>query len=77
MERPGPALIGSIVVHAAVIGVVLLAMMFGGGRPERQIVQSIPVSILSGTGRGAQLGILLKGPEVLESTRKVETFVVD
>ncbi len=47
MERPGPALIGSIVVHAAVIGVVLLAMMFGGGRPERQIVQSIPVSILS------------------------------
>lgn len=47
MERPGPALLGSIVVHAAVIGAVLLAMMFGGGRPERQIVQSIPVSILS------------------------------
>lgn len=47
MERPGPALIGSIVVHAAVIGAVLLAMTFGGGRPERQIVQTIPVSILS------------------------------
>lgn len=47
MERPGPALIGSIVVHAAVIGAVLLAMMFGGQPPRRQIVQSIPVSILS------------------------------
>ncbi|MDZ4112008.1 MAG: hypothetical protein U1E18_20755 [Brevundimonas sp.] len=47
MERPGPALIGSVVVHAAVIGAVLLAMMFGGQRPQRQIVQSIPVSIVS------------------------------
>jgi len=47
LERPGPALIGSVVVHAAVIGAVLLAMMFGGARPPRQIIQSIPVSILS------------------------------
>ena len=47
MERPGPALIGSVVVHGAVIGAVLLAMMFGDGPPERQIVQTIPVSILS------------------------------
>ncbi len=30
-----------------------------------------------GTGRGAQLGILLKGPEVLESTRRVDTIVLD
>src|SRR5690349_12405364 len=30
-----------------------------------------------GTGRGAQLGILIKGPEVLESTRKVDTVVLD
>lgn len=47
MERPGPALIGSVVVHAAAIGAVLFAMMFGGERPARQIVQTIPVSILS------------------------------
>ncbi|MBW8302590.1 MAG: hypothetical protein K0M78_01310 [Brevundimonas sp.] len=47
MERPGPALIGSLVVHAAVVGLVLFAMMFGGQRPQRQIVQTIPVSILS------------------------------
>ena len=38
---------------------------------------AVPVSILSGTGRGAQLGILIKGPEVLESTRKVDTIVLD
>src|SRR3546814_5935170 len=30
-----------------------------------------------GTGRGAQLGILIKGPEVLESTRQVDTIVLD
>ena len=47
MERPGPALIGSVVAHAAIIGAVLLALTFGGDRPERQIVQTIPVSILS------------------------------
>jgi hypothetical protein len=47
LERPAPALIGSVIVHAAVIGAVVLAMTFGGGRPERQIVQTIPVSILS------------------------------
>jgi Cu+-exporting ATPase len=38
---------------------------------------AVPVSILSGTGRGAQLGILITGPEVLESTRKVDTIVLD
>ena len=38
---------------------------------------AVPVSLLSGTGRGAQLGILIKGPEVLESTRKVDTIVLD
>ncbi|WP_051299322.1 heavy metal translocating P-type ATPase [Arthrobacter castelli] len=36
-----------------------------------------PTALLVGTGRGAQLGILLKGPEVLESTRKVDTIVLD
>ncbi len=36
-----------------------------------------PTALLVGTGRGAQIGILIKGPEVLESTRKVDTIVLD
>ncbi|MFJ3217506.1 heavy metal translocating P-type ATPase [Kitasatospora sp. NPDC086801] len=36
-----------------------------------------PTALLVGTGRGAQLGVLIKGPEVLESTRKVDTIVLD
>jgi P-type Cu+ transporter len=36
-----------------------------------------PTAILVGTGRGAQLGIVIKGPEVLESTRRVDTIVLD
>ena len=36
-----------------------------------------PTALLVGTGRGAQLGVLIKGPEVLESTRRVDTVVLD
>jgi Cu+-exporting ATPase len=36
-----------------------------------------PTALLVGTGRGAQLGILIKGPEILESTRQVDTIVLD
>jgi P-type Cu+ transporter len=36
-----------------------------------------PTALLVGTGRGAQLGIVIKGPEVLESTRSVDTIVLD
>ena len=36
-----------------------------------------PTAILVGTGRGAQLGLLIKGPEMLESTRQVDTVVMD
>ena len=36
-----------------------------------------PTAIMVGTGRGAQLGIIIKGPEVLESTRRVDTIVLD
>ena len=36
-----------------------------------------PTAILTGTGRGAQLGIVISGPEVLESTRSVDTIVLD
>ncbi|MCH0564898.1 MULTISPECIES: cation-translocating P-type ATPase [unclassified Streptomyces] len=36
-----------------------------------------PTALMVGTGRGAQLGILIRGPEVLESTRRVDTVVLD
>ncbi len=36
-----------------------------------------PTALMVGTGRGAQLGILIRGPEVLESTRQVDTIVLD
>ncbi|MDX6706444.1 MAG: P-type Cu+ transporter [Solirubrobacteraceae bacterium] len=36
-----------------------------------------PTALLVGTGRGAQLGMLIKGPEILESTRRVDTIVID
>ena len=36
-----------------------------------------PTALLVGTGRGAQLGILIKGPEVLEQTRRVGTVILD
>ena len=36
-----------------------------------------PTALLVGTGRGAQMGIVIKGPEILESTRRVDTLVLD
>ncbi|GAA1115487.1 heavy metal translocating P-type ATPase [Nocardiopsis exhalans] len=36
-----------------------------------------PTALLVGTGRGAQMGVLIKGPEILESTRRVDTVVLD
>ncbi|MEU6707922.1 heavy metal translocating P-type ATPase [Streptomyces wuyuanensis] len=36
-----------------------------------------PTALMVGTGRGAQLGILIKGPEVLENTRRADTIVLD
>ncbi|GMA21218.1 heavy metal translocating P-type ATPase [Arsenicicoccus piscis] len=36
-----------------------------------------PTALLAGTGRGAELGVLIKGPEILESTRRVDTIVLD
>ena len=36
-----------------------------------------PTALMVGTGRGAQLGLLIRGPEILESTRAVDTIVLD
>jgi len=36
-----------------------------------------PTALLVGTGRGAQMGVLIRGPEVLENTRKIDTIVLD
>jgi Cu+-exporting ATPase len=36
-----------------------------------------PTALMVGTGRGAQLGILIKGPEILEQTRRISTIVLD
>ena len=36
-----------------------------------------PTALLVGTGRGAQLGLLIRGPEVLESTRRIDTVILD
>ena len=36
-----------------------------------------PTALLAGTGRGARMGVLIKGPEVLENTRRVDTVVLD
>src|SRR5204862_6733874 len=36
-----------------------------------------PTALMVGTGRGAQLGVLIKGPEVLEETRRIGTVVLD
>jgi Cu+-exporting ATPase len=36
-----------------------------------------PTALLVGTGRGAQLGVLIRGPEILESTRRIDTIVID
>jgi len=58
------------VAFAAAVAVLIVACPCALGL-------ATPTALLVGTGRGAQLGILIKGPEVLESTRRVDTVVLD
>ena len=68
----GHLLVGHGAAHAftAAVAVLIIACPCALGL-------ATPTAILVGTGRGAQLGLLIKGPEVLETTRQVDTVVMD
>ncbi|MFJ4786480.1 heavy metal translocating P-type ATPase [Streptomyces sp. NPDC088794] len=60
----------TVAAYTAAVAVLIIACPCALGL-------ATPTALLVGTGRGAQLGILIKGPEVLESTRRVDTVVLD
>ena len=79
-----------VVIGAAVL--TLTGWLAAGGSADRAFTAAVavlivacpcalglatPTAILVGSGRGAQLGVLIRGPEVLESTRRVDTIVLD
>ena len=61
---------GAVMAFTAAVAVLIIACPCALGL-------ATPTAILVGTGRGAQLGVLIKGPEVLESTRRADTVVLD
>ncbi|MEU0042898.1 heavy metal translocating P-type ATPase [Streptomyces werraensis] len=64
------ASLGTAAAFSSAVAVLIIACPCGLGL-------ATPTALMVGTGRGAQLGILIKGPEVLESTRRIDTVVLD
>ncbi|MDX3190834.1 heavy metal translocating P-type ATPase [Streptomyces sp. MN03-5084-2B] len=88
-DRVSAVFVPLVVLAALATLVVWLAT---GGQPDQAFTAAVavliiacpcalglatPTALLVGTGRGAQLGILIKGPEVLEHTRRIDTVVLD
>jgi P-type Cu+ transporter len=93
VQRLADRISGVFVPIVIAIAVATLGVWLGAGLPVTSALTAAvavliiacpcalglatPTALLVGTGRAAQLGVLIKGPEVLESTRKVDTIVLD
>lgn len=93
VQRLADRISGVFVPIVIVIAVIALGGWLGAGFPATAAFTAAvavlviacpcalglatPTALLVGTGRGAQMGVLIKGPEVLESTRRIDTVVLD
>ena len=93
VQRLADRISGVFVPIAIMIAAVALGAWLGAGFPASAAFTAAvavlviacpcalglatPTALLVGTGRGAQMGVLIKGPEILESTRRVDTVVLD